>query len=196
MIPVTRRVSRALAVNLGRLAALACLVTGALAPAWGQSSAAVTERGVKAAFVYKFLGYVEWPQSALASPDAPIVVGVVGADDLIGELVEVVRGRAVGTRPVEVRALRPTDSLAGLQALFIGASERARIPALARAAQARGILVITESDDALDQGSIINLVLVDGRVRFEVALDAAERAGLKLSSRMLAVAHLVRMGTH
>jgi hypothetical protein len=56
--------------------------------------------------------------------------------------------------------------------------------------------VITESDDGLDQGSVINLVVVDGRVRFEVALDAAERAGLKLSSRMLAVAHLVRMGSN
>jgi hypothetical protein len=64
------------------------------------------------------------------------------------------------------------------------------------ARRSRNILVITESEDALDQGSVINLILIDGRVRFEVSLDAAERAGLKVSSRMLAVAHLVRMGNN
>ena len=80
--------------------------------------------------------------------------------------------------------------------LFIGGSDKSRIDALARAALARNVLVITETEDALDHGSIINLIVVDGRVRFEVSLDSAERAGLKLSSRMLAVAHLVRMGNN
>jgi hypothetical protein len=92
--------------------------------------------------------------------------------------------------------MRPADPLTGLHALFIGASDHARMATLARTALARGILVISESEDALDQGSVINLVLVDGRVRFEVSLEAAERAGLRLSSRMLAVAHLVRMGNN
>ena len=156
----------------------------------------VTERGVKAAFVYKFLSYVEWPASAIAQPDAPIVVGVIGADDLAAELAEVVRGRTVGARPVEVRRLRAGEPPIGLNALFIGAGEKSRIAPLARAALPRNVLVITESDDALDHGSVINLILVDGRVRFDVSLDAAERAGLKLSSRMLAVAHLVRMGNN
>jgi len=178
------------------LVAIACLVGAAAAPAFAQSASTVTERGIKAAFVYKFLGYVEWPPAAFPQPDAPIVVGVVGADDIAAELADAVRGRTVGTRPVEVRRLRPADPLTGLHALFIGASERARIAALARPALARGTLVITETDDALDQGSVINLVLVDGRVRFEVSLEAAERAGLRLSSRMLAVAHLVRMGNN
>jgi hypothetical protein len=161
-----------------------------------EAQTGVTERGVKAAFVYKFLSYVEWPGSAFAQPDAPMVIGVIGADDLAAELTEVVRGRTVGARPVEVHRLRAADPLTGVNALFIGASEKARIAALARAALARSVLVITESEDALDQGSVINLIVVDGRVRFEVSLDAAERAGLKLSSRMLAVAHLVRMGNN
>lgn len=178
------------------VAALACLVAGALAPAFAQTVAPVSERGVKAAFVFKFLSYVEWPQNAFGPPDAPIVVGVVAADEIAAELADAVHGRSVGTRPVEVRRLRPSDPLAGVHVLFIGAAERARIGALARPALARGILVITESEDALDQGSVINLVVVDGRVRFEVSLEAAERAGLKLSSRLLAVAHLVRMGSN
>lgn len=178
------------------VAALACVVGAALAPAHAQNLPSVTERGVKAAFVYKFLGYVEWPASAFAQADTPIVVGVLGADDIASELADAVRGRAVGNRGIEVRRLRPGDPLTGLHVLFIGASERARLAVLAKAALARNILVITESDDALDQGSVINLILVDGRVRFEVSLDSAERAGLKVSSRMLAVAHLVRMGNN
>ena len=174
-------------------AAAACVVATALVPAFGQSSGAVTERGVKAAFVYKFLGYVEWPQP---QADAPIVVGVVGADDLANDLADVVRGRTVGTRPVEVRRLRAGDPLTGLHALYIGAADKARLGSLARAALQRSILVVTESSDALDQGSVINLIVVDGHVRFEVSLDSAERAGLKVSSRLLAVAHLVRMGNN
>lgn len=180
------------------VAAMAWAVGVALAPAHAhaQSAPTVTERGVKAAFVYKFLGYVEWPASAFAQADSPVVVGVMGADDLAAELADAVRGRTVGTRAVEVRRLRPGEALTGLHALFVGASERGRLASIARPALGRGILVITESEDALDQGSVINLVVIDGRVRFEVSLEAAERAGLKLSSRMLAVAHLVRMGSN
>lgn len=178
------------------MAALACMAATAFGPAHAQNGPAITERGVKAAFVYKFLGYVEWPPSAFAQAESPVVVGVMGADDLAGELADAVRGRTVGSRAVEVRRVKPGDLLTGLQALFIGASERARIGTIARAALAHNILVITESEDALDHGSVINLLVVDGRVRFEVSLDAAERAGLKLSSRMLAVAHLVRMGNN
>jgi hypothetical protein len=158
----------------------------------GQARGAATERGVKAAFLYKFLAYVEWPAGTFARDDQPIVVGLLGADDLQAELADVVRGRTVDERPIEVRRLRPGDPLAGVHVLFVGASERARIAALSRAA--RGTLVVTESEDALDLGSAINFVVIEGRVRFEVALAAVDRAGIKLSSRLLAVAQNVRMG--
>lgn len=76
--------------------------------------------------------------------------------------------------------------------LFIGRSEQGRLTQLARVAPA--ILTVTESDGALAQGSVINFIMVARRVRFEVALDTAEKNGLKLSSRLLAVAHDVRVG--
>jgi hypothetical protein len=179
---------------LRRLLVGAGLLGAVLAPA-ALAQTTVTERGVKAAFVYKFLGYVEWPAQAFARADAPIVVGVVGADDIAGELADVVNGRSVEGRPIEVRRLRAGDSLAGLHVLFIGAAERGRTAALVKSAHARGILTVTENDDATEQASIINLVVADGRVRFDVALEAAERAGIKLSSRLLAVARVVRMPT-
>ena len=78
--------------------------------------------------------------------------------------------------------------------LFIGKTESARLNQLAQSAQPRSILTVTESDGALAHGSVINFVLNDGRVRFEIALDSAEKSGLKLSSRLLAVAQEVRTG--
>jgi hypothetical protein len=177
-----------------RLAGVALLVI-AFAPAGhAQVPATASERTVKAAFVYKFLSYVEWP--AAAAPGAPLVIGVVGADEFAAELAELVRGRTVNDHPIEVRRVRPSDPLTGLNVLFTGAAEQARLAALARAAAARGVLTISEGEDGLDRGSVINFVVIDGRVRFEVSLEAAERAGIRLSSRLLAVAHFVRMGTH
>ena len=159
----------------------------------GQARAPATERGVKAAFLYKFLDYVEWPAGTFARPDQPLVIGVLGADDLQSELADAVRGRTVGDRPVEVRRVRPGEPLNGLHVLFVGLSEHTRIATIARSPQGRGLLIVSESDDALDLGSTINFVIQEGRVRFEVALPAAERAGIKLSSRLLAVAQNVRM---
>jgi hypothetical protein len=178
-----------------RLAGAALVVSVAVPTALAQGPTAASERSVKAAFIYKFLGYVDWPADAFAAPDAPLVIGVMGADDLAGDLGELVRGRDVNGHPLEVRPLRSGDALAGVNVLFVGAAERRRLSALTRAAATRGILTISEAREGLDDGSIINFMLIDGRVRFEVALDAAERAGIRLSSRLLAVAHYVRMGS-
>ena len=147
------------------------------------------ESQVKAAFLYKFTGYVEWPEGAFASADAPLNIGVIGADALAAELEQVVAGRKANDRPVLVRRLKPEDSLKGLQIVFIGQSTPPHLRPWP------GLLVVTESEGALAQGSVINFVLVERRVRFEISLDAAEKNGLRLSSRLLAVAEKVITGT-
>jgi hypothetical protein len=101
----------------------------------------------------------------------------------------------VNDRPVVVRRLKPGDSLDGVHVLFLGKAETARLAQFTQAAQSRSILLVTESDGALAQGSIINFVMAERRVRFEIALDSAEKSRLKLSSRLLAVAQQVRTGT-
>lgn len=156
---------------------------------------ATLEQRVKAAFLYQFAGYVEWPPDAFAQAGAPVTIAVLGADALAAELSQVVAGRTVGGRAVSVRRVRPGEPLAGVHILFIGRAENARLAQLAQGSQPRAILTVTESDGALAQGSMINFILVDRRVRFEVALDAAEKGGLRLSSRLLAVAQQVRTGT-
>ncbi|SFV14198.1 YfiR family protein [Pseudoduganella namucuonensis] len=170
------------------LLTLSCLAVGADPPA----AAPNVERGVKAAFLYKFLGYVEYPQHE-AGAAGPLVVGVLGADDIAAELTRITAGRAVNNRAVVVRALREGDPPAGLQMLFVG-SEAARGGQVLRAAQQNGVLTVTETDNGLQQGSVINFRLVEDRVRFEVSLPAAEKSGLKLSSRLLSVAYHVQKG--
>lgn len=153
-----------------------------------------TERGIKAAFVAKFIGYVDFP-SAPAASAAPLVIGVVGADDIAAELLRVVSGRGASGRPVTVKRMDAGDKLEGVDVLFVGLSEADRAERLLRAASNQGILTITEFDSALRQGSVINFRIVDERVRFEVSLGAAEKANLKLSSRLLSVAFHVQRGT-
>ncbi|HEY8243393.1 MAG TPA: YfiR family protein [Casimicrobiaceae bacterium] len=173
-------------------AAVAIVALAASALAFAQ---APLERAVKAAYVYKFLAYVDWPAAAFDAPDAPFVIGVLGSDVIADEIRQIVAGRSVGERAVQVKRLREGESAAGLHVVFVGRAESARLHALARSVQGQPTLVVTESPGALNAGSAINLVVAsDGRVRFEIALDAADRSGLRLSSRLLALAQTVRPG--
>jgi hypothetical protein len=147
------------------------------------------EQDVKAAFLYKFLSFVEWPAQSFARADSPLVIGVLAADEVQGSLEEAVQGRQAQGRPLQVRRVNAGERLAGVHLLFVGRAAAASLPKLAAPP---GVLVVTESDGALEQGAMINFLRSDGRVRFEVAPDAAERRGLRISSRMLAVAHYVR----
>lgn len=150
------------------------------------------EQRVKAAYLLRFTEFVTWPEESFPTPDSPLVIVVAGRTDLAAEVAELTAGRTAGGRRVEVhRAPEPSPILGSAHIVFVPVSERARLAQFVRAAGNR-TLIVTEHDGALTQGSVINFVLADGRVRFEVALDSAERRGLRLSARMLAVAHAVR----
>ena len=148
---------------------------------------------VKAGFLYKFLGYVDFPAGPL-DPGAPYVVGGVGADDIAAELTRLTAGRLINNHAVVVRQLQGADPAGGLHLLFIGAQDGADEAALVRAVQPAGVLTVTESATGIESGSVINFRLVDDRVRFDVSLAAAERARVKLSSRLLSVAYTVQKG--
>jgi hypothetical protein len=162
---------------------------------FAQADAAATESRVKAAFLYKFAGYVEWPESVFVRADTPISIAVAGDESLAAELEQAVAGRTVNDRHMTVRRLKAGESLAGVHILFIGRTESGRLGQLLQSARSQSVLTVTESDGALAQGSVINFVVADRRVRFEISLQSAERSKLKLSSRLLAVATLVRPGT-
>ena len=150
------------------------------------------EHEVKAAFLFKFPSFVEWPEAALGG--GPLVIGVAGAEDVAAELQQIVPGRSVQGKPVVVRRLREGEPLAGVHVVFLGRAESARLREIVRSAPAQPVLIVCEWEGALEQGAVLNFLRGDGRVRFEVALDNAERRGLRISPRMLAVAQSVKPG--
>ncbi len=183
LLPVRRRgVRRSLAL-------VACLVvTLATGEADAESAATATalEQRVKAASLFRFLNYVEWP--APASGRDAYHLGVIGADDVARELTQLAAGRTVNGKAVNVERLQPSDALNDVDMLYIGLAEGTQLNAALRHVQGQPILVVTSVDGGLRPGSMINFRIADERVRFEVALDALEQVGLRISSRMLAVA--------
>lgn len=179
--------------ELADMAGMAALAdTAATAPLHDHLDTA-SATSVKAGFLYKFLGYVDFPSGPL-DPGAPYVVGVVGAEDIAAELTRLTAGRLVNNHAVVVRKMQGGDAGGGLHLLFIGAAEGADEAALVKAAQQAGVLTVTESATGIESGSVINFRLVDERVRFEVSLAAADKGRLKLSSRLLSVAYAVQKG--
>ena len=170
--------------------ALLAAVLLAAATVLGQGERA-SEAQVKAAFIYKFGGFVEWPVRAFARADSVFTIGVLGADTVAAELEPLVAGRTVQGRPVSVHKLKRGDPLTGLHLLFVGQSEAPRLGEILGAAKGQPLLVVTESEDALTRGSMINFITVEDKVRFDVALPQAERGQLRISARLLGVARKV-----
>jgi hypothetical protein len=177
------------AIAIGMLA-----FAGACTACFAQGAPQDGENQIKAAFLYRFLHFVEWPPHAFEQPESPLVIGVLGADALAEDLTRLVAGRTVLGRPVVARRIRPAESVAGLQMLFVGRAESARLSTLSGWTKDQSLLIVSESDDAFAHGSAINFVVVENKVRFDVALGAAEQARLKISSRLLALARRVLPG--
>jgi len=173
---------RAMVISLAAMAPISALA---------QADRTAPETQIKAAFLYKFSAFVEWPPKAFTRPDSPFTIGVIGADELAAELEQIVKGRTVLERAVVVRRMRRGEPVAGIQMLFIGQAEGARLAEILAIAKGQSVLTVTESEDALSHGSMINFVFVDDKVRFDVALPQAERGALRISARLLAVARKV-----
>ena len=167
------------------------LAVGLASPRPAQADAQADEYRVKAAFLYKFGGYVEWPDRSFARADSPVAIGVMGADALADELVQIVAGRNVNGRPVRVRKLRPGDPIAGLHVLFVGRADGGRLAEILAAAKGQALLTVTESEEGLELGSMINFVVVEDKVRFDIAPPPSESSNLKISARLLGVARKV-----
>jgi hypothetical protein len=183
---------------LPRILALALLAAWAgpqvgLAQANGPLQA--SEQSIKAAYLYKFAGYVEWPPDAQADALEPFIIGVLGSKPIADELTKIAVGRTINDRSISVRQVKADDPFGDLDVLFVSEPDRKRLGALLLPARQLPILTVTDSVGAMSEGSIINFTTENQRVRFEVSLAAAEQSRLKLSSRLLAVAGRVHRGT-
>jgi hypothetical protein len=164
------------------------LLTALFAHAQGPS---FDEYQVKAAFLYNFAKFVEWPAGTFASPNDPIGICIVGQNPFGSTLENMVQGKKIGDRAFTVRRLADTQATR-CQILFIGAAEWRRTPALLQALKGAGILTVGETDDFTALGGIIGFKLEGPRVRIQIALETAEHTGLRISSKLLSLAEIVK----
>lgn len=162
---------------------------------WG-SAAAKTEESleyaVKGAFLLKFGAFVDWPASALSEPGASFIIGILGEDPFGANLDEMVKNREVHGRPVAIKRYKRMEQAREAHILYISPSERERLGQIV--ASLDGASVLTVSDESPQPAGIINFIIQEKKVRFEIDLEAAERSGLKLSSKLLSLAKLTRGG--
>jgi hypothetical protein len=151
---------------------------------------AYSESATKASFLYRFGGYVDWPPAAPST--AQFTIAVLGDDEIVAKLRELLPGRFIKGLPAQVRRIRTIRELGDAQMLYIGAARAAEVRTVTAATAALPVLVVTDEEHGLDDGGVINFRVEDRRVRFEVSLDAAARCGLKVSSDLGSVAARVQ----
>lgn len=176
-----------------RLSCLATLAVGALAallvlPALAQERYRVD--AVKAAFLYRFAGYVEWPPEAREAEQ--FTIAVLGPSDVARELQALLPEREIKNLPARVRHVRRLKDVGTPQILYVSANHSEHISSITDALATKPILIVTDRAEGLDHGSAINFIEADRRVRFEISVSAAHKANLKIGAELLSVAVRVR----
>jgi hypothetical protein len=154
------------------------------------------EYPVKLAFLYNFSKFIEWPAGSFRSPGAPLAIYIVGRDPFSPDSESDLRTRRAAGHPVEVLTLKPTDPLSGCHMVFIPATEKDQAGRIVRDLKGFSALTVGESDGFAVLGGMINLTVEGNKVHFEVNSLAAERAGLKISSKLLSLAKIVNDNSH
>lgn len=165
-----------------RLAA-AFLALALAAPA----RAGPSEYEIKAAFIYQIARLVEWP----ANVDAPMRLCLLGGNPF-GTALDSIRGRpVVGARSLEVVLTEAGEPLHGCAMLFVAPSAEKSLDRIAALARGAGMLTFGDTEGFAQRGAMVNFFLENGKVRFEINLEAARRSGLKISSKLLSLARIV-----
>jgi hypothetical protein len=172
------------------------LLVGLHLIAWASSQAqapgwSAQEYQVKAAFLYNFAKFVDWPPAGPGAKD-PLVIVVFGQDPFGPALENTVWGKSINNRPVAVRRASRVEQVMPCHVLFISREERRRTPEVLEAVESAGVLTVSEADGFLDQGGAVQLLTDGNRVRFEINLGAARRSGLNVSSKLLSLARAVK----
>ncbi len=164
---------------------LLCVAAG---PAGAQTPA--TEYQIKAAFLYNFAKFIEWPASAHVSDADVFTIGILGPDPF-GSDIAVIEGKPVKDKPLRIVRGSTLDELKGCQVLFIGATAAAELEQIVKQLKSKPVLTVGESMGFARQGGMVQLMTVENKVRFEINAEVAEQAGLKISSHLLRLAKIV-----
>jgi hypothetical protein len=171
------------------------IATAAIALWWWPSAASAqsaTAPALKAAFLYNFAKFTEWPADALAPRD-PLALCVMNDHDVGDMLVDVTKGRTIDGHALVVSTVKPESAeLALCRLLFMSGLDLPRTRALVAAVDGKPVLTVSDVDKFAQLGGVASFFVEDGTMRFTVNLDAARRAGVRLSSKLLSLARIVK----
>lgn len=158
-------------------------------PVLNAGSSQPSEYQIKAAFLYNFANFVEWPESAFSAENSPIVLGVLGKDPF-GRILKAAEGKKIQGRKLTIKRFDAFADLEFCHILFICSSEKEEIKKIIAKIDRSGVLTVGDTDGFTENGGIINFFKADNKVRFEINMDSAKAGNLVISSKLLSLARI------
>jgi len=169
---------------------LLCLIL-CMAMQVGANTKTPSEYAVKAAFLYNFTKFVEWPSDVPDDNDSLLRICVIGESPFGDELENIIEGKKVGGKSVMVTYTKSVKDVVSCDVVFIAQSEKKKLNRILKVLTNRAILTISDIDDFAERGGTIGFFVEDNRIRFKINVDAAEETGLQISSKLLRLARIV-----
>ena len=152
---------------------------------------ATSEQEVKAAFLYNFVRFVNWPEGTLPQSDKSFIIGLLGGDPLAPALASIIEGKTINGRRLIIKRFRSIRDLNTCQILFIGSSGKTQFQQILTRVKNLPVLTVADTDGFAAAGGMINFIIVKKKIRFEINQQAAEKVKLKISSKLLKLAKIV-----
>ncbi len=146
---------------------------------------------LKAAFIYNFARFTDWPRESFSGTDDPLVLLILGKDPF-EKAIESIAGRKVQGRTLRIKRITQPEEIDRCHMLFISTSERDRLTEILQKINNMPVLTVGEMEGYTVAGGIINFSVEKNKIRFEINIDAAQRSGLKISSKLLRLAKIIR----
>jgi YfiR/HmsC-like len=179
--------------RINKLAALALLLAFGSGVLSGTAPAQTpNEYQVKAAFLFNFVKFIEWPAEAFGDDGAPLVIGVIGQDPFGSRLDQTVSGKSANGRQLLVRRFKRGEDVRACHVLFISSSEGMHLSQIIASLRGAAVLTVGDMDQFIERGGDINFITEANKMRFEINAAVAMQAHLKISSKLLALAKAVR----
>ena len=172
-----------------RATQIACLSLALLLSAdAGAQESQPSEYQVKAAFLFNFAKFVEWPPGSFAGATSPMVIGILGDNPFGSDLEQTIQNKTINNRLIVIKPLPSLAEATNCQVLFISTSEKKRLAEIFDGLRGASVLTVGETDRFTEAGGMINFVEEGNKIRFQINDAAAKGAGLKISSKLLSLA--------
>lgn len=170
---------------------LVVVVMGFVSTKGVAQTATSQEYQVKAAFLFNFAQYTQWPSNSFPEATSPFVIGIIGNDPFGAMLDELVRGENVNGHPLVVQRYRRVEEIKACHILFSGESERKHLEDIFTQTKGRSILTVGDTEPFVRHGGMVRFYTESGKIRFEINVEATKESHLEVSSRLLRLARVV-----